>query len=94
MPVVTTASQVGPQRAVTIMGIIAATRRVRTRRGETMLFLTLEDPTGLVECTLFPPVYRRLGGGTGGGVDLLAEGRFAAPSAPPTVTVERLESLA
>jgi DNA polymerase III alpha subunit len=89
----TEASQIGPEKPVQVAGIIAATRRVRTQRGELMVFLTLEDPTGLVECTLFPPVYRRFGAQVRGGAVLLAEGTVEAPYEAPTVTVERLAPL-
>jgi hypothetical protein len=58
-----------------------------------MLFLTLEDPTGLVECTLFPTVYRRFGARVRGHAVLFAEGTVEAPYGAPTVTVERLETL-
>ena len=46
---------------VTVRGWPAATRRVRTERGELMRFLTLEDESGLAEVILFPDVYRRDG---------------------------------
>ncbi|MDP6762126.1 MAG: DNA polymerase III subunit alpha [Planctomycetota bacterium] len=46
---------------VTLRGWPAATRRVRTSRGEWMRFVTLEDETGLAEAVLFPDVYRRDG---------------------------------
>ncbi len=46
-------------RRVSVAGIPCAARRVRTKTGEPMFFLTLADATGLVECTFFPDVYRR-----------------------------------
>jgi DNA polymerase III alpha subunit len=46
---------------VTVRGWLAASRRVRTARGEWMRFLTLEDETELAEITVFPDVYRRDG---------------------------------
>ncbi len=39
---------------VRVCGIVSAGRRARTRNNETMSFVTLEDETGLVECTVFP----------------------------------------
>ncbi|MFP6738163.1 MAG: hypothetical protein VCD34_05415, partial [Planctomycetota bacterium] len=47
-------------RKVFIAGLIAATRRVRTSRGSPMMFVTIEDETGLLEATLFPGACRRL----------------------------------
>ena len=46
---------------VTLRGWLAASRRVRTSRGEWMRFLTLEDETDLAEVVVFPDVYRRDG---------------------------------
>lgn len=46
---------------VTIAGVRMASRRTRTAKGETMLFLTAEDLDGTVDCVFFPDVYRRQG---------------------------------
>jgi DNA polymerase-3 subunit alpha len=45
-------------RRVAVAGLSCARRRVETRGGETMLFLTLTDRSGLIECVLMPAVYR------------------------------------
>jgi DNA polymerase III alpha subunit len=45
-------------RSVTVMGVVSASRRIRTEAGEPMLFLTIEDATGLVETVIFPGIYR------------------------------------
>jgi DNA polymerase-3 subunit alpha/error-prone DNA polymerase len=47
-------------QAVTVHGWVVA-RRGHRGEGEPMLFLTLEDGTGIVEATLFPKVYRTCG---------------------------------
>ena len=44
---------------VTVAGIRQTSRRSRTARGETMLFLTLEDLSGMLDVIVFPDVYRR-----------------------------------
>ena len=46
-------------RRVTVAGLPCASRPVETKGGERMLFLTLADHSGLVECVLFPDAYRR-----------------------------------
>ncbi len=46
-------------RRVRIAGWLITGKKVRTRRGETMEFLTFEDDTGVVESTFFPTVYKR-----------------------------------
>jgi DNA polymerase III alpha subunit len=48
-------------KEVTIAGILVASRRARTKTGEFMKFISLEDETGLVECVLFPEAYQRYG---------------------------------
>jgi len=80
--------------ATAVLGIVSAARRVRTKRGESMLFLTLEDPSGLVECTLWPPAYARFGTLVGEGGVLRAVGRVEATYGAPTLTVDRLEAVA
>jgi DNA polymerase III alpha subunit len=45
---------------VRIAGLVAAARRLVTRAGRIMQFVTLEDEHGLVETVLFPDVYASL----------------------------------
>jgi DNA polymerase III alpha subunit len=59
-----------------------------------MQFLTLEDETGLVECTLFPETYARHRGRIRGLGPYLAEGRVETQYGAPTLTVERVRPLA
>ncbi len=47
-------------RRAAIVGVVSARRRIRTEGGEAMLFLTIEDATGLVEVVVFPHAYRRV----------------------------------
>ncbi|MBL7139829.1 MAG: DNA polymerase III subunit alpha [Planctomycetes bacterium] len=49
-------------QVVTVAGLLFAERRARTRTGEFMKFISLEDPTGTVEAVLLPDAYQRLGG--------------------------------
>lgn len=48
-------------RRVTILGWGIISRRVVTAKRESMKFLTLEDPDGIIEVVLFPEIYRRCG---------------------------------
>ncbi len=48
-------------RRVTVLGYGVTSCRVLTARRESMKFLTLEDPDGIIEVVLFPKVYRRYG---------------------------------
>jgi len=48
-------------RTVAVAGVLFAERRARTRTGEFMKFISLEDETGVVEAVLLPDAYQRLG---------------------------------
>jgi DNA polymerase III alpha subunit len=80
-------------RRVRIVGLPCAYRRVETKSGGTMLFMTLADETGVIECTLFPDTYRRLFGATRGQV-LRVDGRVEDALDAVSVTVDRAETLA
>uniref|UniRef100_A0A832I2Q3 DNA polymerase III subunit alpha n=1 Tax=Eiseniibacteriota bacterium TaxID=2212470 RepID=A0A832I2Q3_UNCEI len=75
-------------RVVAVAGLPCAARRVETRDGGLMLFVTLADRTGLVECVLFPDAYRRLGPTMRGEV-VRAEGRVEETLGALTVSVAR-----
>ncbi len=77
-------------RRVRAAGIVAARRTVPTRGGRRMQFVTLEDETGLLECTLFPAVYERHRAVLRDLGPYLAEGRIEEQHGAPTLTVERL----
>jgi DNA polymerase III alpha subunit len=78
-------------RRVRVIGAAAAARRVPTARGERMLFLTLDDGTGLAECTLFPGAYRRAAPRLGGLGPFVAEGRVESQYGAVTLNAERVE---
>jgi DNA-directed DNA polymerase III PolC len=77
-------------RRVRVAGILAARRTVSTATEKRMQFLTLEDETGLVECTLFPDVYTRHRGVVRGLGPYVVEGRIEAQYGAPTLRVERM----
>ncbi len=79
-------------RRVMVAGLPCATRRVETRTGGTMLFLTLADHGGLVECVLFPAAYRAYAAATRGEV-VRVEGRVEDTLGAVTVSVERAWSI-
>ena len=45
-------------RRVTVAGVRQTSHRSRTAKGDSMLFLTLEDLNGTLDAILFPDVYR------------------------------------
>jgi DNA-directed DNA polymerase III PolC len=83
-----------PRRRVRVAGVLAARRTVPTRNGTRMQFLTLEDETGLMECTLFPEAYARHRGRIRSLGPYLAEGRVEEQYGAPTLNVERIRPLA
>ncbi|MBQ9728869.1 MAG: DNA polymerase III subunit alpha [Clostridia bacterium] len=47
-------------QAVTMGGMIAASKKLKTRSGAMMAFVTVEDLYGSVECVCFPKVYEKI----------------------------------
>jgi DNA-directed DNA polymerase III PolC len=78
-------------KRVRVAGLASARRTVETKKGEPMLFLTLEDPTGLVECTFFPGAYARCVRAARGGGVLIATGRVEDHLGAITITADALE---
>jgi DNA polymerase III alpha subunit len=76
-------------RRVTVAGLPCASRPVETKSGERMLFLTLADRSGLVECVLFPDAYRRWATATRAQV-VRVEGRVDDTLGALSVGVERV----
>ena len=87
----TLAGRVGQRVRVT--GIMAAARRVPTKQGGRMLFLTLDDGTGLAECTLFPDAYARAQAALAGAGPFTATGRVESQHGAVTINVETVEAL-
>jgi len=75
-----------------VCGIPCAARRVESKSGGIVLFTTLADHTGLVECVLFPDAYRRWGQQMRGEV-VRAEGRVDEALGALTLVIERAEPL-
>jgi DNA-directed DNA polymerase III PolC len=63
---------------VCVAAVLAASRRVRTRQGDVMQFLTLEDERGTAEAVLFPAAHRRLGSAVTTPGPYMVTGRVAA----------------
>jgi DNA polymerase III alpha subunit len=61
-------------RRLTVAGVRQTSHHSRTAKGESMLFLTLEDLTGTLDAILFPDVYRTAKSLVGSSVPLLVTG--------------------
>jgi len=92
LPMATPAAQIGGGQRARLIGLPAAARRVATKRGDWMLFLTIEDESGLAECTLFPDAYRAYGhlAHQADGRLLWVDGPVEAPYGAPSLSVERM----
>ena len=76
---------------IVVAGMPCAARRVETTGGGTMMFVTLADRSGLVECVLFPDAYRRWAEAARGEA-VRIEGRVEDTLGALTVRVERARS--
>ncbi len=72
---ITTAEAAGRiGQRVTVAGARQSSHRSKTARGELMMFLTLEDLTGMLDAVVFPDVYRRFRGALGSSGPILVTG--------------------
>ena len=55
-----TYTQIKSGQVATMGGIVAGVKKINTRSGVTMAFVTVEDLYGSVECLAFPNVYERI----------------------------------
>ncbi len=91
-----------PAEDISIGGIVAATRPLKTRKGDRMCVFTLEDAQGSVEVVVFPDAFRQNGQLVEEGRMVLVKGRcerdedtariLAAEIAPIEIVRERLAS--
>ena len=86
VPAAALADHVGQR--VAVVGLPCAYRRVETKQGQRMLFMTLADESGLAECVFFPDAYRAHGAAAHGEI-VRAEGRVDDTLGAVTLTVER-----
>jgi DNA polymerase III alpha subunit len=82
-------------RRVNVAGVRQGSRRTRTSKGETMMFLTLEDLSGSLDVVLFPEAYRRARAILGSSAPLLINGVMERDITreEPFLRAERVELL-
>jgi DNA polymerase-3 subunit alpha/error-prone DNA polymerase len=78
-------------KRATLCAWLITGKRVRTKHGETMEFLTFEDETGLVETTFFPKPYARFCHLLEPGRPFLISGKVETEWGAATVAVEGVE---
>jgi len=74
-------------------GWLITAKRVQTKNGGTMEFLTFEDETGIVEATFFPQTYRRFCHMVTRNRPYLLEGKVESDWGAATLTVDRVRPL-
>ena len=74
-------------------GLAISYKRVPTKTGGWMKFLSLEDLAGTFEAVLFPEAYARHAEAALGAGPFALEGRVEVDGGVPSLTVERLVSL-
>jgi DNA polymerase-3 subunit alpha len=79
-------------RRVMVAGVRQTSHRSRTAKGESMLFLTLEDLQGTLDAILFPDAYRAAKSIVGTSAPLLVTGvmEMDAERGEPYLRVERV----
>lgn len=50
-------SNMESRKVITVIGLITEIKRIRTKKGEAMAFVTIQDETGFISCTYFPKQY-------------------------------------
>jgi DNA polymerase-3 subunit alpha/error-prone DNA polymerase len=80
-------------KRVGFAGWLVTGKRVQTKRGDTMEFLTFEDETGIVETTFFPQVYRRFCHMVTRNRPYMMEGKVESDWGAVTLTVDRVRPL-
>ncbi len=80
--------------AVTMGGLIANVKKMRTKTGAFMAFITLEDLYGSVECIAFPRVYERISASLKHDAVVRLMGKIDLPAEKlPQIIVDNLETL-
>ena len=91
IPITDAVAQVG--RRVTVAGIRQSGHHSRTAKGEAMMFLTLEDLSGMLDVVLFPDAYRQARGFIHSSEPLLVTGMMEMDTTrvEPLLRVEKVK---
>jgi DNA polymerase-3 subunit alpha len=81
IPILDAIERIGQR--VTVAGLRQTSRRSRTAKGETMLFLCMEDQTATLDVILFPDVYRQAKDAINSSVPFLVTGRIELDTTHP-----------
>jgi DNA polymerase-3 subunit alpha/error-prone DNA polymerase len=81
-------------RRIRFAGWLVTGKRVQTKHGDTMEFLTFEDESGLVEATFFPKTYERFCHMVDRNRPYVLEGKVEVDWGAATLTVDHVTPLA
>jgi len=80
-------------RVATLVGWLIASKRISTKKGRMMKFLSFEDLSGTFEVVLFPDTYQRLGNVIEGRGPYFITGRVNCEYDSPTVTATKIHKV-
>jgi error-prone DNA polymerase len=83
------ATHIGKQ--ITMVGWLITEKLAITKHGQSMIFLTLEDTTGLYDATLFPDAFQQYGPLLTNERPLLLHGKIEEEFAAITLTITQLQ---
>ncbi|MBK3493582.1 DNA polymerase III subunit alpha [Viridibacillus sp. YIM B01967] len=90
MPAAADILQVQGRKYVKIVGIVAGIKQIRTKKGEQMAFMDLEDESGLLSVTIFPREYIHIQEWLQEEKVVLAEGFVEQRNGKPQMIVKKL----
>ncbi len=82
-----------PAKSVRVGGIVAGIRRLKTRKGDPMAVITLEDRGGRIEAVVFPEAYRKYGRMLEADRLVVVEGKLEIDDESPRLTVSDVKEL-
>ncbi|MXZ72770.1 MAG: DNA polymerase III subunit alpha [Acidobacteria bacterium] len=82
-----------PAKSTRVGGIIAAIRRLKTKKGDPMAVVTVEDRGGRIEAVVFPEAYRKYGSMLDADRLVVVEGKLEVDEDEPRLTVNEVKAL-
>ena len=82
-----------PAKSARVGGIIAAIRRLKTKKGDPMAVVTVEDRGGRMEAVVFPEAYRKYGRMLEADRLVVVEGKLEVDDDEPRLTVNEVKAL-
>ncbi len=84
------AAETAPGSHITVAGLLAECKRIRTKKGEAMAFLEIQDETGSLSVTLFPKVYASSSHALDGKAMIVCRGKTELRNGRPQLLADEL----